>query len=418
MTTQYATDGTAISAASGSGGSSLVFVNTATPAGDTVANTASETAFAATYDIPANSLVVGAVIRAKLWGTYGTDAVLAPTLRFKFKLDAVLVADSTAVTALVGATNRGWFAECSMVVTAVGASGSVNSQAFLEFATAATTALTVNAPNTAGVTVDTTQALTVSATVQWGTADTDNTITLRQLQVNIESALSNPLNSTINITPDTHPGTPNAADDEFETGATVDTGGARRSGATAWAWRNQGSATAVPTSGALVLKAPASASTSFRIVEQAIAGTWKFRAKMRFYSVDTNFAAAGILCANSSNGRTLYWGFNRSSGNRLEGFRLTTATSFSASVTSGAVTFTAETVAKANQPLYFELESDGTSVFLRISYGGFLFDLIATETISAFLTASGGSLDRIGLGANSENSNDVYAVVDWFRRIA
>lgn len=170
------------------GGGALVYVNTTIPAGNTVANTTTETAFTSTYDIPTNTLAVGSVIRIKLWGTYSTDAVLAPTIRGRLKLDATTVIDTGTITAIIGATNRGWSGEAQLVVTATGGSGSVDSQGLVEFSTAATAALLVNAPNTAGIAVDTTQALTASVTVQWGTADADNTITLRQMAIWLEAA--------------------------------------------------------------------------------------------------------------------------------------------------------------------------------------------------------------------------------------
>jgi hypothetical protein len=173
------------------GGGSLVYSNTTVPAGNTVANTVTETAFTSSYDIPANALVAGSVIRVQLRGNYGTDAV-APTIRIRVKLDSTTIIDTTATTLASAITGRGWEADIQAVARTVGATGTVNAQALLEFSTAATTGLLVNVPNTGTSSVDTTTAQTVTVTVEWGTADADNTITLQQMAVWLESTVTAP----------------------------------------------------------------------------------------------------------------------------------------------------------------------------------------------------------------------------------
>lgn len=222
-----------------------------------------------------------------------------------------------------------------------------------------------------------------------------------------------------NVTPDTHPTSPDAADDDFEDGSTIDTAGTRRSGATAWAWRNQGGATANLVAGSLILFAPASAGTNHRIVEQvAPSGAWKYRAKVRINAADVNFAASGLVLLNSSNGRLVVWGVNRNGGTLLYALRYTDPTTFSAAIAT-PISYTAESLIRASPTLYLEVESSGTVLTFRYSYDGITFNAYSgTETISAFLTASGGALDRIGLDMDGENSNDAYLIVDWFRKVA
>lgn len=171
--------------AGGGGGGSLVYANTTIPGGNTIANTATETAFTSSYNIPANSLQVGSVIRARLFGVYSTDASVAPTLRVRLKLDSTTVVDTQAATLSTGVTSAGWSLEAQLIVTAIGGSGSVESQGV-----AALDAALVDTPNTSGISVDTTVAQTVSATAQWGAADTDNTITLRELVIWIEDQVA------------------------------------------------------------------------------------------------------------------------------------------------------------------------------------------------------------------------------------
>lgn len=169
----------------GGGATALVYVNTTIPAGNTVANTTTETAFASTFDIPANSLAVGSVIRIKLLGRFSTTGT--PTLRLRIKLDATTYIDTTAVTT-VTATNFGFVTDAQLVVTAIGASGTIDAQALTELGTAATTGQVVNSVNTAGITTDTTQALSVTVTAQWSAASASNTVTLHQMAIWMEEA--------------------------------------------------------------------------------------------------------------------------------------------------------------------------------------------------------------------------------------
>lgn len=183
----FSYDGTSfqldMSAGSVQGG--LVYMNNSVPAGNTIANTAVETAFDSLYAI--QPLADKTLIRIKLWGVYSTDAVLAPTIRGKIKLTNgggdTIVIDTGAITSVIGATNRGWSADITLSFRSTGVTATLEAQGFLEFATAATVALVVNAPNTSTFTIDATVAQTIKTTVQWGTADADNTITLRVMEV-------------------------------------------------------------------------------------------------------------------------------------------------------------------------------------------------------------------------------------------
>lgn len=183
--------------ASGGGGSPLVYVNTSVPAGNTVANTAADTAFTSSYTIPAGQLDVGTVVRVKLYGVYSTDAAAAPTIRLRLKLGATTMIDTGAVTTVVSTSNRGWSAEATFTVTTDSATGVIEAQGFAEFETAATTALIVNMENIAAVSpIDTTSALALTATLQWGTADADNTATLREMTVEVMNTQPVPATAT------------------------------------------------------------------------------------------------------------------------------------------------------------------------------------------------------------------------------
>lgn len=198
LTTNAGTD--TITIASTGGGTnnywgSLVYANTTVPAGNTVTST-SETAFTSSYTIPAATLAAGDVIRVKMFGVY--SGTVLPTIRGKMKFGSTVMLDTTAISGLVTGSNIGWWAEGLYVVQTAGASGAIESQGYAEFGTAATTGLSVNTPNSAAITVDTTASQTITATIQWGAGGTGQTITLREMTVEVLRANSGSANSVAN----------------------------------------------------------------------------------------------------------------------------------------------------------------------------------------------------------------------------
>ena len=163
----------------------LRYATDVVPAGNTVASTASETAFTSSYTVPANALAVGRALRLTLTGLYST-ALTPPTLRLRIKLGSVVVADSGTILTLVGSlTNGGWQASLVLTVADVGSEGHVESQGEARLTTAMTTALDIMMPNTDTKKVDTTGTLAITVTVQWGTSSASNSITLRQMVVEL-----------------------------------------------------------------------------------------------------------------------------------------------------------------------------------------------------------------------------------------
>ena len=139
----------------------LLYADGSVPGGNTIANTTTETAFASTFTIPANSLAVGDVIRVRIAGRYSTD-VIAPLIRGKVKIGTAVVSDSGSVTSVAGATNAGWHANAEYIVTAIGAGGTLECHSDLSFATAAAAALSIE-DSRGSVSLDTTadRAMTV-----------------------------------------------------------------------------------------------------------------------------------------------------------------------------------------------------------------------------------------------------------------
>lgn len=165
--------------------STLVYQDGTAPVGNTIANqSGSDVAFTSSYTIPANSLAVGSVIRINLRGIYGTN-IIAPNITGKIKIGAVVFLTTGTITSIAGVSNSGWTGFAEMIVTGIGTTGAIEAQGYLEFATAATTSLSVNLSNTAAISLDTTISNAITVTVQWSASNAANTISLRIMTVDI-----------------------------------------------------------------------------------------------------------------------------------------------------------------------------------------------------------------------------------------
>ncbi len=159
--------------------SGVLFANTTVPAA--VANTVTETTFAQSYTIPANDCQPGRLYRITAQGSYSTTA--SPTMTFRLKLGSTNIAATNAIVMGTTQTNRGWRVEGQFVCITTGSSGTIESQGA---ATVGLTAITIGGGDmvtTTRPTINTTTTQAVQLSVQWGTASASNTITLRQLIV-------------------------------------------------------------------------------------------------------------------------------------------------------------------------------------------------------------------------------------------
>lgn len=172
-------------------GNQLLFSNTTVPAGNTVANTTTPTAFTSSFTIPANSVVLGQVFHIRLAGVYGVATLSTPTITLQFLIGSTVLCTSGAVTTVGGLTNDGWTAWCDFIVTATGSSGTAEAQGFVEYETASTTNLASNMQNTAAITgINWTTTNVLTAQITWGTASASNTIQDRQFIVTTDEAAS------------------------------------------------------------------------------------------------------------------------------------------------------------------------------------------------------------------------------------
>lgn len=142
--------------------------------------TAAETSSGNTFSFPANSLFVGQVIQLKARGVFTTAATPGTDI-IRIKFGATVLALTATYTNVASMTNVAWEIDAEIVVTAIGASGTVECAGEVTLTSLATNLASVVLPlrpatPTAGVTVDTTasQALTISvqpsvATQSWTT---------------------------------------------------------------------------------------------------------------------------------------------------------------------------------------------------------------------------------------------------------
>ena len=149
----------------------IVGAEALTTANDTVTNTVTETLFADTKDIAANSLVVGAAYEWAAWGKLSTSGTVDFT--FRLKLDAVVVVDSGT---LGQSGAGGWFLKGYFTVRSIGASGTVQGNAEVGYPNGGSGPVFTSVP----VTVDTTQILTAAVSVEMGTANPFNNAVLQQ----------------------------------------------------------------------------------------------------------------------------------------------------------------------------------------------------------------------------------------------
>lgn len=184
------------------------------------------------------------------------------------------------------------------------------------------------------------------------------------------------------------------------TGA-LDTGGTRFSGASAWTWHNQGSATADivrggATKGKLKLFTPSGTGGHHIIWVPAPTGSWIIRAHVGWPLVPTNSTkAAGMILMDSVGGKIEFWGWGISPTGLIWAAKYTNATTLSATRNTAAQT------AVYLNPRFFEIEKDGTNYYLR--YGN---DEAGMTDFTSFAHTNflDNIADRIGLTVYSDNA--------------
>jgi hypothetical protein len=206
-----------------------------------------------------------------------------------------------------------------------------------------------------------------------------------------------------NVTPDTHPSSPDAMDDEFEAGA-LDA---------IWSWRNQGTSTVAFSQGAIRLSPQLVAGLNNRCLEQPLpGGNWRFRAKLSGVWGAVAGSYGGLHLTESVSGKQVMFFFQNSlfrvgNANSVTSYNGDVATGYTTAIDGGFEDW-----------IYFEIEYDGTNLIFRFSNSGLdgTFRQLYSTTPGAFL---GAVPTHVGFHA-SPNSTTIAIVLalDWFRRMA
>jgi hypothetical protein len=136
--------------------------------------------------IGANQLEVGTIIEAEAEGEFSTTATPTLQIGFYFGTVAVMLAQSSAITTGT-ATAWPWHAKYRGKVVAVGTSGSIVGQGYLDLGTALTTfASATPMPITAAartVAIDTTVNKALGVSAAWSASSASNSIKVNLLTV-------------------------------------------------------------------------------------------------------------------------------------------------------------------------------------------------------------------------------------------
>lgn len=170
-------------------------------------------------------------------------------------------------------------------------------------------------------------------------------------------------------------------------------------------WNNQGGASVTDGGGAMIMTAGATG--NIRSLEQAAPAT-TFNAYIRIANplIPAQNNTIGFVLRNSTNSRLLLFGVYQDSAVALPQIlmqRWTNNTTFSATPLNSVSTI-------ASLPVkWLRVTVSSTTVTFYYSLDGWDWTLLGTETISTFLTASGGgSLDKVGVGLCSIGAPEMH----------
>lgn len=221
---------------------------------------------------------------------------------------------------------------------------------------------------------------------------------------------------TANLTPDTHPSTPTANDDEFEFGSSIDLTGARFTGAVPWTAFNLGTGTNAIAEGSLVFAPALTSARSWGGYSQpAPAGSYTLVAKLAVQNQSSS-TNGGVFFGTTTSGKLIT--FSLIVGQLLVQ-AMTDPNTFSANQ-AGPTAGIVETlgVVAVYGWVYLQITYDGTNLIFSISLTGVpgTFFQFFSETAASFL---GGPPSLVGIGDNNFSaSTQSLLIVDWWRRTA
>lgn len=208
-----------------------------------------------------------------------------------------------------------------------------------------------------------------------------------------------------NVTPSSHPASPTAWDDEFESGSTINL--------SQWTAANITTMTNVVANGGLILAPGFVSAQTIQGYMQTLpgSGTWTYECKLCApFLPAANYSGAGLFLRNTSSGKLLVFLMTYQTGYVLA------TTEYSA---YGSAVANLNTLPISPYPvdLYLQVVWDGTSLIFNWSYSGYpgTFTTLTTTTPGAYM----GTPNSVGLGAFNFNSvSGAQFPFDWFRRTA
>lgn len=220
--------------------------------------------------------------------------------------------------------------------------------------------------------------------------------------------------STVNITPDTHPTSPNAVDDEFEVGTSVDLA--------KWTWVAQSVATTAVSEGALTLNGAPGVGLNVSMLTQPTAGaTWEYTCKVQRRGFLNGAHCGAMAVSNNGSGKLLLFGFSDSSVSIQRWTSPTVYAGTNVTITGGFSPIVLGLgVPSCNQDTpsyYFQVSLSGTTLTFAISASGVpgTFVIMATEPLATHVI----SVDRVALAIDANTATQPGTLVyDWFRKTA
>lgn len=216
-----------------------------------------------------------------------------------------------------------------------------------------------------------------------------------------------------NVTPDTHPASPNALDDEFES-ATLDP---------KWLWLNQGAGSYVLSQGSLILTSEfTTASIDKQALVQVFSGGTAFKLRMKTSLTLANSTNnGGLILYESATGKNIVMGFyygGAGAGITFYGAAYPAISGGTGTSLFSTSPFSQVYVANSLGYTYIEMELVSGVLRFRASLSGVngTFLEYGNTTIASWFTTAP---NRAGVFVESQSTvTPAILVPDWFRRIS
>jgi hypothetical protein len=201
-----------------------------------------------------------------------------------------------------------------------------------------------------------------------------------------------------NVNGDSHPLSPSAFDDEFESGSL---GGI---------WTARNSPTLTFKNGSVIFDQTGSGSSNWGLITQsAPSAPFTIACKIKINLKPQNFFNAAIVLYETSSGKLIMFGPSFNTNALVAIQRFTNVTTYGSTPLTDSLT----NYPSQKYPDYYAIEDDGTNLNYKVSDDGCVWRTIFSEAHHAFITA-----DAVGVGLDIETSSARgFAAFDWFRSI-